>query len=48
VRVKGAKGGRRFVYGMRRGRVRYVAVATRSAARTPKGLRRYLRIARLR
>ena len=39
---------RRFVYGVRGGRVRYVAVATRSAVRNRKTLRRYLRLARLR
>jgi hypothetical protein len=40
--------GRRFIYGVRGGRVRYVAVATRAATRNRKALRRYLRIARLR
>ena len=43
VRVRG-----RFVYGVRGGRVRYVAVASRAAVRNRKVLRRYLRLARLR
>jgi hypothetical protein len=47
VRIKRVRG-RAFVYGVRGGRVRYVAVATRSAARSRASLRRYLRIARLR
>ena len=58
-RVKGGQGvrawgadqagaGPAFVYGVRGGKVRYVAVATRSAARSRAALRRYLRIARLR
>ena len=40
VRVRG-----RFVYGVRGGRVRYVAVASRAAVRNRKALRRYLRLA---
>jgi hypothetical protein len=47
VRVQRVKG-RAFVYGVRGGRVRYVGVATRAAARSRGALRRYLRIARLR
>ena len=46
-RVRVSKG-RRFVYGVRGGRVRYVAVASRSATRSRAALRRYLRIARVR
>ncbi len=44
VRIKRVKG-RAFVYGVRGGRVRYVAVA---ATTNRKALRRYLRLARLR
>ena len=47
VRVKRVQG-RAFVYGVRGGRVRYVAVASRAAARNRTALRRYLRLARLR
>jgi hypothetical protein len=44
------KAGRRarFVYGVRHGRVSFVALATRSATKSPKRLRGYLRIAGLR
>lgn len=38
----------RFVYGTRRGRVRFVAVATRGASKNRKVLRRYLKLAGLR
>jgi hypothetical protein len=38
--------GAKLVYGVRRGRVRYVAVAARSVARKPKRLRAFLRLAR--
>ena len=38
----------RFVYGTRRGRVRFVAVATRGASKNRKILRRYLKLAGLR
>jgi hypothetical protein len=38
----------RIVYGVRRGRVRYVAVATRSVARSRASLRRHVRLAGLR
>jgi hypothetical protein len=48
VRVQRLSGGRRFVYGVRGGRVRFVAVAARSAARSRGALRRYLRLAGLR
>jgi hypothetical protein len=36
------KPGSRVVFGVRAGRVRYVAVATRSLARRPKSYRRHL------
>ena len=39
---------RRFVYGVRRGKVRFVAVASKSLAGRPKRLRAYLRLAKLR
>ena len=38
----------RFVYGVRRGHVRFVAVGTRAATRNRKALRHHLRLARLR
>jgi hypothetical protein len=38
----------RFVYGVRRGRVRFVAVATRAATKNRRALRGYLKLARLR
>ena len=41
-------GSRRVVYRVRRGRIRYVAVATRSVAKSPQRLRAYLRLAGLR
>jgi hypothetical protein len=44
VFVRRAGGGAGFVYGVRRGRVRYVGVASRSVARRPARLRRHLRI----
>ena len=47
VRIRRVKG-RAFVYGVRGGRVRYWAVATGSASKGRKTLRRYLRLARLR
>ena len=37
----------RFVYGVRRGRVRFVAVATRAASKNGTVLRNYLALARL-
>ena len=48
VRVRSAGGRKTLVYGVRNGKVRYVAVATRSVAKTRKSLGRYLRLARLR
>jgi len=36
--------GIQFVYGVRRGRVKFTAVATRAAAGTPRRLRRYVRL----
>jgi hypothetical protein len=38
----------RFVYGVRKGRVRFVGLATRSAARNRASLRRYLKLAKFR
>jgi hypothetical protein len=46
--VRRGHGGVRFVYGVRRGRVRYVAVASRSVGRSPQRLRAYLRLAGVR
>jgi hypothetical protein len=43
-----AGGGRRFVYGVRRGRVRFIAVASRGLATDRKRLGAHLRLARLR
>jgi hypothetical protein len=37
----------RFVYGLRDGRVRFVAVATRAASKDRAVLRRYLKLAKL-
>jgi hypothetical protein len=48
VLVRGAGGDRRFAYGVRDGRIRWVAVATRAASRTPSVLREHLRVAGLR
>ena len=46
--VRRTRGGKRFVYGVRGGKVRYVAVVSRSVARRPATLRSYLRLAGLR
>ncbi len=46
--VRSAGKGRRFVYGVKAGKVRWVAVATAEASRTPATLRSYVRIAGLR
>jgi len=46
--VRRIGGGARIVYGVRRGRVHFVAVASRSVARTRAGLRRYVAMSRLR
>jgi len=48
LRVRRVPGGKRFVYGVRAGRVRFVAVATPGAAKSRRALRRYLRLAGLR
>jgi hypothetical protein len=45
--VRRARGGKRFVFRVRRGRVAYVGVASRSLRRPP-ALRRHLRLAGLR
>jgi hypothetical protein len=41
-------GSRRIVYRVRKGKIRYVAVATKTVAKSPKRLRAYLRLAGLR
>jgi hypothetical protein len=41
-------GSSRIVYRVRKGKIRYVAVATKSVAKSPKRLRAYLRLAGLR
>jgi hypothetical protein len=38
----------RFIYGVRGGKIRFVAVATREASKNGRVLRRYLKLARLR
>jgi hypothetical protein len=48
VRVKRGPRGTRYVYGVRRGRVTWVAVATRSVGSSATELRRHLRLAGLR
>ena len=45
VRVRNAGGGTKMVWVVRRGRVRYVAAASREASRTRGALRSYLRLA---
>ncbi len=45
--VKPAGGGKRYVYGVRGGKVRFAGVATAAVARTPASLRSALRVARL-
>ena len=46
--VRGAGPKARFVYGVRNGRVRFMAVATRAASKNRTVLRRYLALAKLR
>ncbi len=46
--TKPAGGGRQFVYGARRGRVTFTAVATRAAAKNLRTLQHYLRLGGLR
>jgi hypothetical protein len=48
ILVQDAGGGRRFLFGVAAGRVRWTAVATAAATRTPGVLRGYLRLAGLR
>jgi hypothetical protein len=48
LRVRRAGGGKRFVYGVRRGRVRFVAVTSKQVASSRKRLRAHLRLAGLR
>ena len=48
LRVRRLRGGGRLIYGVRRGRVRYVAVATRKVGGNRKRLRAHLRLAGLR
>jgi hypothetical protein len=45
--VRGAGRKARFVYGVRAGRIRFVAVATRAASKNSTVLRRYLALAKL-
>lgn len=47
VLIRRVRGGR-FIYVVRRGRVRYVAVATRAAAKSPRALGGYLKLTGLR
>jgi hypothetical protein len=42
-----ARKGSRRLFGVRRGRVRFIAVADKGLARRPRSLRRYLRLAGL-
>ena len=46
--VRDAGNGRRFAYGVRKGRISYVAVASSGAATSPATLKRYLRRAHVR
>ncbi|HEX6653978.1 MAG TPA: hypothetical protein VF072_14625, partial [Thermoleophilaceae bacterium] len=46
--VRSAGPGKRFVYGARKGRVRFVGLATRVASKNRATLRRYVRLAKLR
>jgi hypothetical protein len=46
--VRGAGAKARYVYGVRRGRIRFVGVATRQASKSGRALRRHLRLAGLR
>jgi hypothetical protein len=46
--VRSAGPGKRFVYGARKGRVRFVGLATRAASKNGATLRRYVRLAKLR
>ena len=48
VQLTRAGKGNRFVYGVRNGRVRYVALASKGIAKSGRKLRRYLRLADLR
>jgi len=48
LRVSNARGGKRFLYGTRKGRIRWVAVATLEGSKTPGAARAYARIAGLR
>ncbi len=48
ILIRRAQGGKRFVFGVRRGKVSYVAVASRSASKSKRRLRTHLRLAGLR
>ena len=48
IQVKPAGKGNTFVYGVRKGRVRYVGLASKTAAKNGRTLRKYLRLAGLR
>ena len=46
--MRKARGGKRFVYKVSKGRVRYVGVASKTAAKSRKTLRAYLRLSGVR
>ena len=48
IQTKAAGKGNSFVYGVRKGRVRYVGLASKAAAKNGRTLKRYLRLAGLR
>jgi hypothetical protein len=48
IQRKAAGKGNKFVYGVKGGRVRYVALASKGVAKSGRKLRRYLRLADLR
>ena len=48
VWARDAGGGRRFFYGVRRGRISFVGVASAPVAASPAALKRYLKRAQLR
>ena len=48
LHVRRVAGGRRFVYKVRRGKVRFVALASRGVSKNRRTIRNYLRMAGLR
>jgi hypothetical protein len=48
IRTRSLGGGKTFLYGVRKGRVTWVAVASSSAVRTPAAARAYAKLAKLR